>query len=325
MKAVKRAEAGRRLHQSHTQSDDLYQSRPRTEYDGMCRSEDFEDGARDRHNESQVSVVIAPFRKGSKENEIWGLPAPRRRQSKLAGLTKAETRQRSMWRKAAESADRQARIKQWSGRAEDFEQTDDAVALSETRAREKRKLRKVRGLMRAQSVLEHFRGLTTIDSDKITDEDLRMIFSILDEDGSGLLDTGEVALLVEMFAGEEEVTDEQIEASMAQLDDDGSGAVEFDEFAAWWRAKGIAQAADVEIEIGRSGPLLIASAGPGAGGASSSSAEAETAGVAADSESHSHGLRRSGSKMVDDMLSSQDSKADMLSSQDSKASAGSTN
>ena len=60
----------------------------------------------------------------------------------------------------------------------------------------------------------------------------------LDDDGSGLLDREEVALLMEFFSGEDEVSEKEIDKAMGDMDDDGSGEVDFPEFLEWWKNRG---------------------------------------------------------------------------------------
>jgi Ca2+-binding EF-hand superfamily protein len=102
-------------------------------------------------------------------------------------------------------------------------------------ATERRKLRKMKGLaLFRKRYGENWREMMTLDREQ-SDKDLKEVFDMVDEDGSGLLDREEVALVVEFFAGEKEVSDQDIDGAMDQMDEDGSGEVDFEEFLAWWK------------------------------------------------------------------------------------------
>lgn len=61
---------------------------------------------------------------------------------------------------------------------------------------------------------------------------LRKLFAEIDEDGSGLLDRGEVYQLAEKLGAT--LSTAELDAAMAEMDEDGSGEVDFDEFALWF-------------------------------------------------------------------------------------------
>lgn len=76
----------------------------------------------------------------------------------------------------------------------------------------------------------------------VDEEELKQLFSKIDEDGSGLLDRDEVAALSEQLGAP--LTKVKLDAAMADMDEDGSGEVDFDEFRAWWaRVKNLIKSA----------------------------------------------------------------------------------
>ena len=102
-------------------------------------------------------------------------------------------------------------------------------------ATERRKLRKMKGLaLFKKRYGENWREMMSLDREQ-GDKDLKEVFDMVDEDGSGLLDREEVALVVEFFAGEKEVSDQDIDGAMELMDEDGSGEVDFEEFLGWWK------------------------------------------------------------------------------------------
>lgn len=85
-------------------------------------------------------------------------------------------------------------------------------------ATERRKLRKLKclGLFKKRYG-ENWREMMALDREQ-SDKDLKEVFSMVDEDGSGLLEREEVALVCEFFAGDKEVTDQDIDNAMGQMD-----------------------------------------------------------------------------------------------------------
>ena len=108
---------------------------------------------------------------------------------------------------------------------------------------ERRKARKVKGLQLLKKVAQDrgygsdWRRVLDMEQEQ-SDKDLKQIFDMIDDDGSGLLDREEVALLMEFFSGEDEVSEKEIDKAMGDMDDDGSGEVDFPEFLEWWKNRG---------------------------------------------------------------------------------------
>jgi calmodulin len=71
-------------------------------------------------------------------------------------------------------------------------------------------------------------------------DDLREMFEQIDEDGSGILDRGEVQQL--MISLGTNLSTGEFENAMRAMDGDGSGEVDFTEFLSWWEVN--------EAEIG---------------------------------------------------------------------------
>lgn len=67
------------------------------------------------------------------------------------------------------------------------------------------------------------------------DDFLRGLFDDIDEDGSGVLDRGEIAELARKLLGKP-LTKREIDAAMEEMDGDGNGEIDFEEFRDWWHA-----------------------------------------------------------------------------------------
>lgn len=65
-----------------------------------------------------------------------------------------------------------------------------------------------------------------------TTGELRELFNLIDEDGSGSLDRGEIENLAGRLG--KHLTATQLDEAMAEMDTDGGGDVGFDEFVDWW-------------------------------------------------------------------------------------------
>ena len=133
----------------------------------------------------------------------------------------------------------------------------EAKVLLERIAREQPTFLKVRvGLRKCNTRLELMRG-ALLHSSKVamgrqmhgdsleevslceidaSEEQLKNVFEMIDDDGSGALDKEEVARLIYYFQ-DKPPKEEEVTAAMAFMDKDGSGAVEFDEFLWWWRER----------------------------------------------------------------------------------------
>ena len=72
---------------------------------------------------------------------------------------------------------------------------------------------------------------TAVAGDHST-SDLRVAFARFDEDGSGTIETRELAHLFEALG--QQPDDEAISDAMKSLDTDGNGTISFDELAKWW-------------------------------------------------------------------------------------------
>ena len=68
---------------------------------------------------------------------------------------------------------------------------------------------------------------------KLTVDELRNIFELLDADGSGTLDREEFTELASYFSTQP-LTEAQVEAAMSQIDYDGSGLIDFEELCSWF-------------------------------------------------------------------------------------------
>jgi Ca2+-binding EF-hand superfamily protein len=63
-------------------------------------------------------------------------------------------------------------------------------------------------------------------------EECRELFDEVDDDGSGLLDVGEIVKLARLLGVS--LNPAQCKEAMDEMDDDGSGEVDFEEFFQWW-------------------------------------------------------------------------------------------
>eukprot|EP01048_Picozoa_sp_COSAG05_P017377 COSAG05_NODE_2357_length_3186_cov_2.218983_3_plen_548_part_00 len=101
-------------------------------------------------------------------------------------------------------------------------------------------VRQQRSSMRVLKLfMDHFgpdwEEATLIDHSNSSEEQIRKVFTLLDEDQSGKLDRDEVETLMCFFAGSGDAVPEVVvNEAMLQMDDDGSGEVDFDEFWEWW-------------------------------------------------------------------------------------------
>jgi Ca2+-binding EF-hand superfamily protein len=82
---------------------------------------------------------------------------------------------------------------------------------------------------------------------RCTGQDLKEIFELIDEDGSGLLDREELSVLADFFS-DKPMSEAQLDAAMKEMDEDNSGEVDFDEFKQWWeqRTERVAAARDFQ-------------------------------------------------------------------------------
>ena len=78
------------------------------------------------------------------------------------------------------------------------------------------------------TVNDVFAGATTYE------EQVKMVFDLMDADGSGTLGIGEIAKLGESMRGEP-LPHAELVAAMRSMDADGSGGVDFAEFQEWWK------------------------------------------------------------------------------------------
>ena len=63
--------------------------------------------------------------------------------------------------------------------------------------------------------------------------EIRDLFNTIDEDGSGTLETNEIAALaIELGCP---MSDDEVAAAMADMDTDGGGDVDWEEFLFWWQ------------------------------------------------------------------------------------------
>jgi EF-hand domain pair len=63
----------------------------------------------------------------------------------------------------------------------------------------------------------------------------REVFNHYDRDGSGTIERGEFARLLEALGAE--LTEEQLAAGLAEVDRNHSGRISWGEFSAWWEAR----------------------------------------------------------------------------------------
>ena len=70
---------------------------------------------------------------------------------------------------------------------------------------------------------------------EVVAKDLRDAFAMVDVDGSGGIDAGELKGLAKMLGVR--MSDKDLKQAMSEMDEDGSGEVDFEEFAAWWQAQ----------------------------------------------------------------------------------------
>eukprot|EP01052_Picozoa_sp_SAG31_P007365 SAG31_NODE_351_length_17237_cov_7.010445_9_plen_114_part_00 len=61
---------------------------------------------------------------------------------------------------------------------------------------------------------------------------IRELFELMDEDGGGSLDHGEIKKLAKSMGAK--LTDEELNTALVEMDADGSGEVDFGEFYDWW-------------------------------------------------------------------------------------------
>lgn len=102
--------------------------------------------------------------------------------------------------------------------------------------------------VRAEDELEELE-FTSAEDVELRNQARRM-FAMVDADGSGALDKGEVAVLcAELGLGE--LSASELDAAMFEMDDDRSGTVNFGEFLQWWKRR---QARDAEGRLAWSQP-----------------------------------------------------------------------
>ena len=61
---------------------------------------------------------------------------------------------------------------------------------------------------------------------------IRELFELMDADGGGSLDRGEIKTLAKSMGAK--LTDEELNHALAEMDSDGGGEVDFAEFYDWW-------------------------------------------------------------------------------------------
>ena len=140
-------------------------------------------------------------------------------------------------------------------------QLEEAKVLLERIQREQPTFLKVRiGLRKCDTRLELMRG-ALLHSSKVamgrqmhgdnleevslceidqSEEQLKIVFDMIDDDGSGALDEGEVARLIHYFQ-DKPPTEEEAATAMEFMDRDRSGSIEFDEFLWWWRERTVGE------------------------------------------------------------------------------------
>ena len=95
------------------------------------------------------------------------------------------------------------------------------------------------------------------DPRRVTRNQLKKMFDMVDEDKGGTLDRDEVETLINFFSGRETISLQEVEDAMAAMDDDGSGEVDFEEFVEWWKKRNA-----VCCNCCRNQPVDIDSTGP---------------------------------------------------------------
>jgi len=67
--------------------------------------------------------------------------------------------------------------------------------------------------------------------------DLQAVFRRFDKDGSGFIDVGELAAMMEAMGMEPD--DDELDAAIEELDTDESGRISWDELRAWWERRAL--------------------------------------------------------------------------------------
>jgi hypothetical protein len=85
---------------------------------------------------------------------------------------------------------------------------------------------------------DNWREMMVLEAEA-SEAEMKKVFELIDKDGSGTLDRGEIGVMADYFnlAGTGpggKMTDSELDAAMAQMDDDNSGEVEFVEFQEWY-------------------------------------------------------------------------------------------
>ena len=68
-----------------------------------------------------------------------------------------------------------------------------------------------------------------------TEQDLKQLFEVFDQDQDGRISRSEFALLFSRI--DAEADDLETDLAFSIIDKDGSGTVSFEEFAEWWQAR----------------------------------------------------------------------------------------
>jgi Ca2+-binding EF-hand superfamily protein len=83
----------------------------------------------------------------------------------------------------------------------------------------------------------------------------RELFNEVDADGSGTLDKDELRVLARKLG--KYLTAQELDLAMSLIDEDGSGMVEYGEFEAWWRGGGMKASGDFDELVGCREPGMM--------------------------------------------------------------------
>lgn len=68
-----------------------------------------------------------------------------------------------------------------------------------------------------------------------TEQDLKELFKVFDQNGDGRISRSEFALLLSRI--DADADDLETDLAFSIIDSDGSGTASFEEFAEWWQAR----------------------------------------------------------------------------------------